>query len=185
MSAFEKIHDIFYSGTHAFSGESESINEIAFLVDNGYMRLSTVRIVPKAEHAGILQNVHANPLYDEAAGGGDAHVALKIAAARYLKQKCAQDTLFEHPFCGYYPDALSKDKQTVVECGHTQNPSKMLDYFRQGKIRECIQVPYPDPEDSSILGYCFFAGKDLCDFLEFLAENKRTKTKEVLRKRKA
>ncbi|MEK7480025.1 MAG: hypothetical protein AAB665_01905 [Patescibacteria group bacterium] len=151
MDTLSKVRDMFYSGTHAFSGDAESVTEIAFLVDNGYLHVATVQINSKVEYSEILQNVGANPLYEAAAGGGPAHVALKILSGNYVRQKYSQDVIFEHPFCGYYPDVLSEDRQIVVECGNTQNPSKILDYFRQGRIRECIQIPYPDVEDTVIV----------------------------------
>lgn len=104
-------------------------------------------------------------------------------SGKYLRHKRSVDVQYEHPFCGYYPDVMSKDASIVVECGHTNNPEKMLAYFQHGNIRECIQVPYPDESDDAILGYSFIEGTDLQEFLTFLESEKRESIKKLLRKR--
>src|SRR3990167_5535867 len=105
MNTLSKIRDIFYSGDFAFNGESESINEISFLLDEKYLFLDSVEI------------------------------------------------------------------------------AKKLDYFRQGGIQEFIQVPYPSEDDNVLTGFVFTVGDQLIEFLNFLDETTRNKTKEVFRKR--
>ncbi len=117
-----------------------------------------------------------------AAGGGKNHVALKLLAKEYLQKKGVTELLFEHPFCGYYPDVMSADTLIIAECGHTNNPEKMLAYFQQGNIHECMQIPYPMYEDKEILGYCFTAGPQLKEFLDFLEAEKRNQLRKFLKK---
>ncbi|MEI8174718.1 MAG: hypothetical protein WCG28_02085, partial [bacterium] len=81
------------------------------------------------------------------------------------------------------PDVISDNKTVVAECGHTGNPEKMLAYFRQGNIKECIQVPYPSYEDKEIKGYLFKAGKELKKFLIFIEKEKRAELKNIFLKR--
>ena len=183
MSTFNKIRDIFYSGSHAFKGGIEPIQEIAFLVDENYLSLSSITIASKGEHGILLKNPNKLAWLYEAAGGGNAHVALKILTRNYLKNNRSCESVFEHPFCGYYPDVLSDDKAIVGECGHTDNPEKLLAYFKQGNIKECIQVPYPSDEDIEVKGYSFTANDGLKEFLIFLEEEKRFKLKNIFNNR--
>src|SRR3989344_4759702 len=185
MNTAEKIRDIFYSGNYAFSGESEPINEIAFLVDEEYLSLASSVIADKQEYLRVAQEISERAhMFDAAAGGGHSHMALKIIAQRFLRKQRNKEAIFEHPFCGYYPDVISIDKTIVVECGHTQNPTKMLDYFQEGNILEYIQVPYPTVDDQSVTGFIFTAGSALSEFLTFLNEQKRNKFREIVRRRK-
>lgn len=50
MSTFTTVRDIFYSGGHAFTGSKESVNEIAFLLDEGYLTVNTVVISSKDKY---------------------------------------------------------------------------------------------------------------------------------------
>ena len=179
MTTFDTIRDIFYSGTHAFRGSRDSISEIAFLVDENYLSISTITITSKNEYKDLLNNPDKLGGLYEAAGGGKTHVALKILTREYLKTSRGLKSVFEHPFCGYYPDVLSDDETIVAECGHTDNSEKMLAYFRQGNIKECIQIPYPSDEDMEVKGYSFTAKNNLKDFLIFLEQEKRNKTKNI------
>lgn len=179
------IRDIFYSGTHAFNGDPQIIAEIAFLLDKNYISLNSVVVAPKSDYLDILREIAANPGgHDSASGGGYAHMALKVVTARHIKNVYGKDTRFEQPFCGYYPDVLSTDKLTVAECGHTQNPAKILDYFRQGNIRLFMQIPYPTEDVESVSGYAFTAERELIEFLDLLDDQKRTSIKAILAKKK-
>ncbi len=179
MATFDKIRDIFYSGTHAFLGDQDSISEIAFLIDENYLSISVVVIASKDEYKFLLSRPDKLKKMYEAAGGGNTHIALKVLAQKYLKQNRQCESIFEHLFCGYYPDVLSVDNTLVVECGNTGNPEKVLAYFREGNIRECIQVPYPSHEDGEIKGYSFTAKDNLKEFLIFLEKEKRDKFKKI------
>lgn len=180
MATFEKIRNIFFSGGFAFTGILESINEIAFLVDEGYLKLETITIADKEHYFSVLNSTSNQIEKDDASGGSIEHITLKILASEYLELLKQQSTLFEHAFCGYYPDVLSSDKLTVIECGHTQNAEKMLIYFRQGDINECIQIPYPDQDSQIITGYSFKANSALKAFLEFLDVEKRNEVRVLL-----
>lgn len=179
MSTFDTIRDIFYSGTHSFRGESDSISEIAFLVEENYLLFSIVTIASKSEHSTLLHDQDKLKRSYEAAGGSNAHVALKILTRDYIKNNHDFESVFEHPFCGYYPDVINDNETIVAECGHTGNPEKMLVYFRQGNIKKCIQIPYPSYEDKEIKGYCFTAKEGLKEFLIFLEKEKRAELKTI------
>ena len=183
MTTFNKVRDIFYSGSHAFRGDQDSISEIAFLIDEKYLSLSIITVASKNKYKSLLDNPDKLKWFYEAAGGGNTHIALKILTSKYLDTKGKFNSSYEHPFCGYYPDVLSYDKSIVAECGHTANPEKILTYFRQGNIRKCIQVPYPTDEDKDVKGYVFTARKTLKDFLIFLEKEKRSESKSLFFKR--
>ncbi|OJI06487.1 hypothetical protein BK004_03385 [bacterium CG10_46_32] len=173
MSTFTRVQTIFYSGGHAFRGNAEPINDIAFLLDNGYLTLAALSIGTKQAYRKLLDNVIAQEhAYNLAAGGGKNHIALKLLSGEYLKKQGFDSVLYEHPFCGYYPDVMTKNTSVIIECGHTQNPEKMLTYFQQGNIKKCIQIPYPEREDVYMQGFCFSAGKELKEFLNFLERDR-------------
>jgi len=185
MNTFATVRDIFFSGSHAVTGGQDAANDIAFLIDEGYLAFDAVAITEKREYTQILGVLSRRPhAYDEAAGGGMEHMALKLVASKYLLRSRDRKARFEQPFCGYFPDVLMDDKSLVVECGHTQNPDKMFDYFRFGNIEEFLQIPYPEPDECDIRGYRFVAGADLHEFLEFRDGERRSKIKELLQKRR-
>lgn len=184
METFLKIYNIFYSGGHSFRGEQESISEIAFLVDEGYIILNTILIAEKKEYLSFIDTLSIQEhTYNLAAGGSHAHMALKILAGQYLERQGGHSFDYEHPFCGYYPDVLTKNKLIAIECGNTQNPEKLLVYFQQGNLRECIQIPYPDYNDEKVFGYSFIPRIELKDFLIAIQEEKRKKIKEIYQKK--
>lgn len=186
MTTFDVIRDIFHSGGHAFTGELEPINEIAFLVEHSYLMLRTIEIASKEEYNELNAEISSKcNSHDKAAGGGYAHVALKLIGERYLNGSRKKQVHFEQPFCGYFPDVVTDDKTIVVECGHTQNAGKMLDYFRLSDIKECIQIPYPDLNDNTIAGYSFVPGENLHEFLGFLEEQRRDDVKRIVARRKS
>jgi len=179
MSTFNIIKDIFYSGVQSFRGANDSISEIAFLVEENYLSFSIVAIASKKEYKALLNNSDKLKRSYEAAGGGNAHIALKILTSEYVRKNRGCENVFEHPFCGYYPDVLSSEEDIVAECGHTDNSEKILTYFRQGNVKECIQVPYPSEEDEEVKGYSFTAKDNLKEFLVFIEEERRNKLKTL------
>ena len=182
MSTFDKVRDIFYSGNFSFTGDLEYINEISFLVDNGYLVLKTLDISSKEEFKHLLgKPSEVKELIYRAAGGTLPHIVLKILGGRRL-EAMNKIPLFEHEFCGYFPDVMSEDKEIVIECGHTQNADKLLTYFRQGKVKTLIQIPYPSVDDEKVLGYSFTANGEIYEFLEFLDKEKHEKLKSMLKK---
>ncbi len=185
MSTFDKIKEIFYSGSFAFTGEQESINEIAFLVDKKYLTITEITISTKQDYLSVLRDT-ANRLKGEkirAAGGSPEHIALKLSAGIYLKNIRNQDCLYEHNFFGYFPDVMTVNKKIIVECGHTQNPNKLFEYFKQD-ISECIQIPYASEESTEIKGYSFCAGNELKEFLNDLEKSKRSLIREIIFKKR-
>lgn len=183
MSTFEKLWEIFYSGNPAFHGLKEPINEISFLIDNDYLIFSETLIASKKKYLDFFYNLEKDKeKINLAAGGEMAHVVLKILSGQYLEHRnLAVD--YEHSFCGFFPDVLSKDKLVIIECGLTQNPDKILTYFNQGKIHEFIQVPYPTDESGAVSGYVFTATNELNNFLTFLEKEKNTQIKILFKKR--
>lgn len=187
MSTFNEIRGIFFSGNQAFVGNFESINEIAFLVDENYLTMSKFPISTKKEYLEVFKDhsILNNETRFDAAGGGDSHMALKLLAQKYLKDQRGLEARYEQAFCGYYPDVISDDEKVVVECGLTANPEKIFTYFQQGNIKELIQIPYPDVDDENfVTGYSFVPNKDLNNFLAFLQAEKYKKIKKILKNKR-
>lgn len=178
------VRNIFYSGSFDALGDEAPVVEIVFLLDNEYLKVDTIQIAEPVQYADLIEEISKNPhAYDLAAGGSNTHIALKILAADYLQDKYGVSSRFEQPLCGYSADVLSVDKQFVAECGHTQNPQKMLDYFRQTVIQVCLQIPYPDVAQP-VLGYTFTASKEMRPFLEAVDEQKHAAMKNIIMKRR-
>lgn len=187
MSTFDKIKSIFYSGNTPFEGSYESINEIAFLVDNRYLKMSCFPISSKKEYLDLFNEqsrLHKIKRCD-AAGGGDAHVALKILGGTFLKKMRGLEAKYEQPFCGYFPDVLSVNRHIVIECGVTGNPEKILTYFQQGGIKELIQIPYPMDEDEKIAAYSFTPNDNIKDFLALLQSEKNKSVRAILNRKRS
>lgn len=184
MTTFAKIRDIFFGNT-IFEGSHESVNEIAFLVDEGYLIMSEFPIATKEGYLNLFDNNSQlnNESRFDAAGGGDGHVALKLLGQKYLKDKRGLGSSFEKPFCGYFPDVISDDGNVVVECGVTGNCEKILSYFRHGNLQELIQLPYPVEEDNEIMAYSFKSNPNLKDFLEFMEKERNNKIRDLLKNR--
>ena len=174
MSAYATVREAFYSGAFDFTGDPRTVRDIAFLVDENYLELTTFPIASRKEYEDTLRLLERPAEGYEAAGGSAAHVALKQLTARYLQTVRKLKIKYEHPFCGYYPDVLTVEARVVAECGHTNNPEKMLAYFRQGDIEECILVPYPDFEAETVFAHSFTALPNLKDFLIFWEQEKHT-----------
>lgn len=167
MDTYTRVREAFYSGGYEFTGDRQTIKDIAFLVDEHYLSLTLFPIADHKEYTEMLYNLTQNKHADEAAGGSSEHVALKLLSGAYLQIAHDRQIWYEHSLCGHYPDVMTTDGQIVVECGHTHNPEKMLTYFKQSDIRECICVPYPDPDEQKVFGYSFSASDTLRDFLAF------------------
>jgi hypothetical protein len=180
---YTKVKSAFYSGEHAFTGDNQTASDIAFLVDNGYLGLRVFPLATRQEYLAILQNLPDQEHIYEAAGGSETHVALKLLAGNYLKHKYNQKLLYEHPFCGYFPDVMTADSRIIVECGHTNNPEKMLIYFGQSALEECLLVPYPDPDEQQVFAYSFKALNELRDFLAFWESEKHSDIRKKLQQR--
>lgn len=157
MDTYTHVRDAFYSGEHAFTGDRQVIKDISFLINERYLKLQLFPIASRQEHLTMMRDLEKKKKTkaDEASGGSTEHIALKLLSGEYLQKKFGLKVLYEHPLCGYYPDVMTNDGRIVVECGHTNNPEKMLTYFKQGNIEECILVPYPDPEKQTVQAYSF------------------------------
>lgn len=177
------IRELFYSGQFGFIGDQEVTSEISFLINNNYLLLSPVIIATKSHYLETSSNQGIIFSYDEASGGGNAHVALKILAGEYLKSEYGLQALYEQTYAGYIPDVQSVDKSIICECGHTNNPEKIFTYFRCPEVRYVIQIPYPSNEDTQIMGYEFQAQPDLISFIDFKSNEKMGTIKDILNRR--
>lgn len=182
MDTYTQVKDAFYSGEHAFTGDRQAVRDIAFLVDKGYLNLRVFPIASRQKHLATLHTLDQNKHADKASGGSQEHIALKLLSGEYLQKKFGLRVQYEHQLCGYYPDVMTADSCIVVECGHTHNPEKMLTYFKQSDMKECILVPYPDSEKQIVLGYSFTASDELRKFLTFWDSEKRSEIQKKLRK---
>lgn len=180
MATFLEIQEIFYSGGQAFRGNKDLINDIVFLLDEGYLALNRVLVGSKEKYLSILDDPLLKEDAYKAAGGGKNHIALKLLAGEYLKSRGFHKLLYEHPFCGYFPDVMTEDNLVLVECGHTDNADKMFKYFQHGGIQECLQIPYPTVDDERIFGYSFLVGNELKDFLDFLEKERLNQIKNIV-----
>lgn len=179
MTTFLTVQKIFYSGGQAFRGNKELVNDIAFLLDENYLTLSQISLGKKEKYLSIMDEPQPKKDTYKAAGGGKNHVALKLLAGAYLKTRGFHAILYEHPFCGYYPDVMTGDNSIIAECGHTDNADKILAYFQRGGIRECLQIPYPTYEDDEVFGYSFVANRELKEFLDFLEGERRNELRKI------
>ncbi len=177
-----QVRDIFFSGTHSFKSDEELVIKLHFLLTQHYLSCDRIVISEKQEYFSLCDNTKIIAAHDEAAGGGTSHVVLKLLAQQYLAS-LGISVYFEQSFCGFYPDVISTDRQTIVECGHTNNADKIFTYFTQGNIAELIQIPYPTDEDAKVYGYRFTASSELRGFLDTeFQENKKNLLKIINRK---
>lgn len=179
MSLLSDLMGIFYSSTHAFTGDRSAIQEIAFLVEHGYLGFERMPIGTLEDYRSIRNNPKLIEDMLEAHGGSTAHIALKILAERYLRNDRGISGKFEHPFCGYFPDVISTNQKIIIECGQTGNPEKLYTYFLQGDVDELIQLPYPSEEDDVLFGYSFTEREHLKDFLRDLEKARRNEVKNL------
>lgn len=157
------LRTIFYSSQYNFSSDKSLLTKLSFLIAHNYIAVEKITLCPKTHYLNLASATETRENFD-AAGGSPQHVALKLIGQEYLfrlgiESKC------ELSFCGYTPDVISTDLQTVIECGHTDNIDKLFIYFLQGDIAECIQIPYPDESDSTVYAYRFIPKPNLKKFL--------------------
>ncbi len=64
MSTIDKIRAIFYSSAHAFTASEELVQEIAFLVDEGYLHYEEFSISTKEEYLEQIEIISRKGNYD-------------------------------------------------------------------------------------------------------------------------
>lgn len=158
-----ELRDIFYSGQYANFGDRDLLTKIAFLLKYKYLTCEKIPFCSKTHYLDIASSKKTREDLD-LAGGSPQHVALKIIGKEYL-HKLGFESNAEFPFCGYWPDLITTDLQTIIECGHTDNIDKIFVYFTQGNLAELIQLPYPDESDTIVYGYRFIPRQGLKSFL--------------------
>lgn len=119
----------------------------------------------------------------EAAGGSNEHIGLKLVARNYLKRVHNIESRFEQAYMGYFPDVISIDNKIICECGQTNNPEKIFNYFTSDEHIKIIQIPYPDDTDNTIQGYIIEATPKLIPFLEYESKGRIQTIKDILNKR--
>lgn len=157
--SFPELRDIFYSGQYAYQSDLTTIEMIYDLLDQRVLLYSQCILADKSDFLELAESL-PKQLQVDAAGGGSTHIALKQLSATWLRAQ-GYESKYEQPFCGYYPDVITTDQQTIIECGHTDNPEKLLSYFTQGSIAELIQVSYTTVEDKMVIGHRFSAAPGL------------------------
>ena len=182
MSSYVDVRGAFYSGVMDFTGDAQMTRNIAFLVDESYLTLRIFSIANRKTFTTIRDELDTHTECLEASGGSKEHVTLKLLAANYLREQ-GHAIRYEHSFCGYFPDVMTLNGAVIAECGHTHNPEKMIAYFRDGGIKECIGIPYPDPEKELVLAYSFMATDTTKDFLTFWAGEERADLAKKLKGR--
>lgn len=180
----EFVQSIFYSGQFGFVGDLEMIARICFLINENYLSLRPIIIATKIQYLDTAANKTIISANDEASGGGNEHIALKLLAAAYLKQEYGVDSVFEQSFVGFVPDVQSKDMRIICECGHTNNPEKIFTYLKHPQVHSVIQIPYPSEQDTHVTGYAFKAQKNLFSFLDFETQGKNQTLKDILNNRR-
>tara|TARA_B100000508_G_scaffold60333_1_gene47089 strand:- start:134263 stop:134826 length:564 start_codon:yes stop_codon:yes gene_type:complete len=167
----EKLFEIFYSGNHAFRGDTQVIQDIYFLIENNYIHLQKEILGTKEEYQKLVREADLTNI--DITGGSTDHVAIKAFAS----QKLPISFISELHFCGFFPDLISRDKKIVVECGNTQNPEKIFSYFLHG-VEKVIQIPYSSIEDKEIVGYSFSPQKDFEKFYKLWKQSELDKLKQ-------
>ena len=180
----QEIQDAFHSSTNSFRIDLEMINKIYFLLENSYISCTKESLSTKSEYHNICDMHFSDTSQADSISNGDSdgHNALKVIAGNYLKN-IGKVAKYEENYLGYFPDVISADNTVIIECGHTNNSDKMLEYFTQGNIEAFIQLPYPSDEDESIFGYIFTARENLSEFLSAERDVAKQDILNILNKR--
>ena len=78
MDTYATVRDAFYSGQFDFTGDAQTIRDIAFLIDQKDLELRIFPIATKAAYQKELSNLENPTRAHDAAGGSNEHIALKL-----------------------------------------------------------------------------------------------------------
>ena len=96
-------------------------------------------------------------------------MVLKNFAERLIKEKHLIHKQ-ENYFMGLHPDVMGNDFSWIIECG-TTDPSVLLLYFENKKVRKISILPYLFAEESKHVLYSFLRGKNFEKFQKIKKEN--------------
>ncbi len=180
MLSVNDLKYIFYSDGNERRADNAILTDIAYLIEINMLFYSKITLCSKNKYSFYIDQLKEGKLsqYD-IAGGGIGHMVLKLIAMDVLRQNREDDSpIVEQEFEGYRPDIMTRNRQTIIECG-TINPQKLLAYFKSSIIRKLIIIPYPSEEDNSILGHTFTPGEELLDFILFLEKDRLDKLRQI------
>lgn len=179
----DSVANIFYSGQFGFMGDMQMISKITFLLNEHYLSMKQVVIASKSIFLDTCANSTIINNSFEAAGGSPEHIVLKLLAQAYVTKEYGINSECEVSYVGYIPDVISIDRSIICECGHTNNPEKLLAYFHQPSTKAIIQIPYPNEDETCVYGYTFVANENLIPFLEFENQESKQSIKDIINRR--
>ncbi|MBI5022817.1 MAG: hypothetical protein HZC05_01455 [Candidatus Magasanikbacteria bacterium] len=156
----QELIDTFYSNYNA-SIDYEALENICQSMSDGYLKVIKIEICSLNVFQNTLDKVlnGKTPIF-EYDGGGKKHIALKIAAGKYILKKFGQKCDYEENYCGQRPDVISKDKDIIFECGDT-DPRKILEYLGENENLKIFVMPYHRIEDGKLIcGFLFIKNKN-------------------------
>lgn len=181
LASANDLIPFFYSGGNEHRADMYMLGEIFFLIDEGYLRISKKSICSHAVYYATIDSFRSGKIaVADFDGGGVAHMALKFIARQYILESFTQ-TDIEVEFHGFRPDLVSKEKNTLVECG-TVNPEKISAYFEYPTVLKLICVPYPS-DDEDLFASIFERTEDTREFLLYLKCQKLQYAKKQFYKR--
>lgn len=152
--------DIFYSNYNANIDYDAllSINQSLF---DEYLKVEKIKICSCNIFQNTLDKVLSGKIpvfeYD---GGGKKHVALKVAAGKYILKRFDQKCSYEDNYCGRRPDVISKNKDIIFECGDT-DPRKILEYLGENENLKIFVMPYHRVEEGNLIhAFLFIKNKN-------------------------
>jgi len=173
-----ELHTVFYSGMFSDQGDRGALFPIYELLQLNKLTHNTITIATKTHYLTTIQEMQRHQHIDQV-NGSPEHKALASLAQDWLHIQ-GFESKTEQTFCGHYPDVITSDKQTIVECGNTGNPEKLLQYFDQGNVAEVIQLPYPTYENSCLVAHRFVAQTGLHNAIHVLRQQQNRDILDIL-----
>lgn len=146
----QQLIDIFYSNYNARI-DYEALEDICHSISDEYLKIVKTEICSWNVFQGMLNKVlNGETPVCEYDGGGKKHVALKVAAGKYILKRFGQKCGYEENYCGRRPDVISRDKDIIFECGDT-DPRKILEYLGENEDLKIFVMPYHRIEDGKLI----------------------------------
>lgn len=178
----DQLTNIFTSRPGLASSDRQTIHDINFLLEHGYLHVSKNFFCNKKTFLDTLEKIQTGDIaIFDVDGGKTEHMALKAIAKDKYGNK--QKMHIEETFHGRIPDALYiiDDDIHIIECGNTDE-RKIFEYFKNLKVKEVSIVPFPYAEDDALCMYTFLPSDNLSEFIEFWEQEKRNNLKILLKK---
>lgn len=163
------VKNIFYSGSFTHNYDEQLIVDIVFLIQKGMLTVEEKYICPLSDYQKHVDEVRSSKVARiDVEGGSDGHIALKLIMQNFFLKNGCSKIKCEQEYNGYFPDvsAVGADGLVLAECGNT-NPDKVFAYFKNDEVVRLLVIPYPEMEDTKIVGYIFTPREELIDFLKF------------------